>query len=68
MGSGAIYKRLGYLIETLDISIPNQEDRLRHWWQSMSQGIALLDLGGPQIGPVKTKWRIRVNVPAWIET
>lgn len=65
MGSGAIYKRLGYLIETLDISIPNREDRLRNWRQSMSQGIALLDLGGPQTGSVKTKWRVRVNVPAW---
>ena len=68
MGSGAIYKRLGYLIETLNISIPNQEDRLRNWRQSMSQGIALLDLGGLQIGSVKTKWRVRVNVPAWNET
>ena len=68
MGSGAIYKRLGYLIETLNISIPNQADRLRHWRQSMSQGIALLDLGGLQNGSVKTKWRVRVNVPAWNET
>ena len=68
MDSGAIYKRLGYLIETLNISIPNQEDRLRNWRQSMSQGIALLDLGGPKIGSVKTKWRVRVNVPAWNET
>ena len=68
MDSGAIYKRLGYLIETLDISIPNREDRLRNWRQSMSQGIALLDLGGLQNGSVKTRWRVRVNVPAWNET
>ena len=68
MGSGATYKRLGYLIETVNISIPNQEDRLWKWRQGMSQGIALLDLGGPKIGSVKTKWRVRVNVPAWNET
>jgi predicted transcriptional regulator of viral defense system len=68
MGSGAIYKRLGYLIDALNISIPNQEDRLRNWRQTMSQGIALLDLGGPQNGSVKTKWPVRVNVPAWNET
>jgi len=68
MGSGAIYKRLGYLIETLNISIPNQEDRLQNWRQSLSQGIALLDLGGLQVGSVRTKWRVRVNVPAWSET
>ena len=68
MGSGAIYKRLGYLIETLNISIPNQEARLRNWRQNMSQGIALLDLGGLQVGSVKTKWRVKVNVPAWNET
>ncbi len=68
MGSGAIYKRMGYLIETLNISFPDQEARLRTWQQSMSQGIALLDLGGLQTGSVKTKWRVRVNVPAWSET
>jgi predicted transcriptional regulator of viral defense system len=67
MGSGAIYKRLGYVIETLNIPIPDLEARLRAWQQSMSQGIALLDLGGWQTGPVKTKWRVRVNVPAWSE-
>ena len=68
MGSGAIYKRLGYMIERLNISIPNIEDRLQNWRQSMSQGVDLLDLGGLQIGYVKTKWRVRVNVPAWNET
>ena len=68
MGSGAIYKRLGYLVETLAISMPYREDRLRDWRRSMSQGIALLDLGGLQTGAVTTKWRVRVNVPAWNET
>jgi predicted transcriptional regulator of viral defense system len=68
MGSGAIYKRLGYLIETLNISIPHRDDRAQSWRQSMSQGIALLDLGGAKIGSVKTRWRVRVNVPAWNES
>jgi predicted transcriptional regulator of viral defense system len=64
MGSGAIYKRLGYLIERLAISIPEKEARLARWQAQLTQGIALLDLGGARTGPVRTKWRLWVNAPA----
>jgi predicted transcriptional regulator of viral defense system len=64
MGSGAVYKRLGYLIEHLDFPIPEKEARLASWQAQLTQGIALLDLGGARSGPVRTKWRVRVNAPA----
>ncbi len=61
--SGAIYKRLGYLLEHLDIPMPNREIRLKAWEKRLSQGIAWLEPGGEQSGPVVTRWRIRVNNP-----
>ena len=65
MGSGAIYKRLGFLVETLPVQIPDRGARLQAWQERMSQGIAWLDIDGIREGPVKTKWRVRVNVPEW---
>jgi predicted transcriptional regulator of viral defense system len=61
-GSGAVYKRLGYLIERLDVDIPNRDDLLTGWQGRLTQGIAWLEPGGDRSGPVKTRWRIRVNV------
>ena len=61
IGSGAIYKRLGYLVDGLDITMPDREGRLDRWRKSLSQGIALLDPGKERVGPVNTAWRIRVN-------
>lgn len=65
MGSGAVYKRLGFLVDILDLPIPKRSARLRAWQEKMSQGISWLDLAGVREGPVKTKWRVRVNVPEW---
>jgi predicted transcriptional regulator of viral defense system len=59
--SGAIYKRLGYLIEQLDVPMPDREIRLAAWKAKLTQGIAWLEPGGAQTGPVVTRWRIRVN-------
>ena len=61
-GSGAVYKRLGYLIERLDVDIPNRHHLLTGWQERLTQGIAWLEPGGDRTGPVKTRWRIRVNV------
>ena len=63
MGSGAIYKRLGYLVDHLEIAIPEKDATLARWQARLTQGIALLDLGSGHTGPVKTKWRVRVNAP-----
>ncbi len=67
IGSGAIYKRLGYLVDSLDITLPDREGRLDRWRQSLSQGIALLDPGQERVGPVNTAWRIRVNATVLVE-
>jgi predicted transcriptional regulator of viral defense system len=61
MRSGAIYKRLGYLVDSLDIAIPDLEWRLDQWRRSLSEGIALLEPGRKPEGPVHTAWRVRVN-------
>ena len=61
-GSGAVYKRLGYLIEHLDISIPNKRSMLMEWHSNLTEGISWLEPAGEHNGPVKTRWRIRVNV------
>ncbi|MBU1661249.1 MAG: type IV toxin-antitoxin system AbiEi family antitoxin domain-containing protein [Chloroflexi bacterium] len=59
--SGAVYKRLGYLIERLGTPMPDREIRLAKWKEKLTQGIAWLEPGGAQTGPVVTRWRIRVN-------
>ena len=61
-GSGAVYKRLGYLIERLDVEIPNRDQIIKEWQGRLTHGIAWLEPGGERNGPVKTRWRIRVNV------
>ena len=60
-GSGAVYKRLGYLVDQLGIPMPDREIRLTAWKERLTQGIAWLEPGGAQTGPVVTRWRIRVN-------
>jgi predicted transcriptional regulator of viral defense system len=60
--SGAVYKRLGYLVERLELEIPNRELMVNEWQSRLTQGIAWLEPGGGKNGPVRTRWRIRVNV------
>jgi predicted transcriptional regulator of viral defense system len=62
MGSGAIYKRLGYLVEALDIPVPDRDQSLKRWRKRMTQGIASLEPGGSGEGKIDTSWRILVNV------
>jgi len=61
-GSGAIFKRLGYLAEALDVPIPEAERRIAAWRKQLSQGTALLDSRGPRKGPIDSRWRVRVNL------
>jgi predicted transcriptional regulator of viral defense system len=57
------FKRLGYLIEMLDLPIPEREERLARWRRSLSTGIVLLEPGrDSRKGRVVTRWRLRVNV------
>ena len=66
MGSGALYKRLGLLVEMLGekVSVPDRQRRIEAWRSRLTGGYAPLDTGGPASGPVNSRWRVRVNVPA----
>jgi predicted transcriptional regulator of viral defense system len=61
-GVGSLTKRLGYLVETLNLPIPQYQERLETWRQSLSSGISLLEPGHDTGGPIVTRWRLRVNV------
>jgi len=61
-GGGVVVKRLGYLVETLALPIPDRERRVERWQGMLSQGISLLEPTAGTKGPVATRWRIRVNV------
>jgi predicted transcriptional regulator of viral defense system len=62
--SGAVYKRVGYLVEELDIAIPDQDRRLMKWRKKITKGIAPLEPGLEKLGPINTHWRVRINVRA----
>jgi predicted transcriptional regulator of viral defense system len=62
MGSGAIYKRLGYMVDSLDIPIPDRNKSLKRWREGMTQGIASLEPGGSGEGKIDSSWRIHVNI------
>jgi predicted transcriptional regulator of viral defense system len=60
--SGAVVKRVGYLVETLDLPLPDRRERLERWREHLTAGIALLEPGGEPAGPTQRRWRIRDNV------
>jgi predicted transcriptional regulator of viral defense system len=60
--SGAVFKRLGYLVETLDIPIPDRENLMAGWQQKITTGIAMLDPGEPGQGVTQRRWRICDNI------
>lgn len=61
-GVGSPIKRLGYLVETLELPLPNREERLARWQSTLTAGIALLEPGRGRSGRIVTRWRLRVNV------
>ena len=60
--SGAVYKRLGHLVEALALPIPDRAERLAAWQTHLSAGIAPLDSGEPAGGSVHMRWRVRDNI------
>jgi predicted transcriptional regulator of viral defense system len=58
IGSGAIFKRLGYLLETLAL---NQADLITQARSRLSTGISLLEPSAPSSGPRVPRWGIRAN-------
>ena len=60
MGNSAIIKRLGYLIETLDIPVdPNTLAKMR---KAISQGMSALDPTMHRKGTYTTRWNLLLNV------
>lgn len=60
---GAVVKRLGFLVEMLDIPVPDRERRLRRWQERISAGISQLDPSSSRDdGKIVTRWGVRVNV------
>jgi predicted transcriptional regulator of viral defense system len=58
---GTVVKRLGYLVEVL--KLPDQEDRLIRWQSLITRGVSPLEPGAGNLGPVRTRWQVRINVP-----
>ena len=59
-GGGVVAKRLGYLAESLMISIP--DGMLSHWHELVTKGISLLEPGLEQKGAVVTRWQLQINI------
>jgi predicted transcriptional regulator of viral defense system len=61
-GGGVVAKRLGYLVETLSLPIPDRVSTINHWQTMISKGISQLEPGLGQSGPVVTRWQLQINV------
>ncbi len=60
LGHGAVFKRLGFVAENLkQFPLP----LLEKLHLKIKAGIIKLDPHGPNVGPIITKWRIRINIP-----
>lgn len=60
MKNGAILKRLGYLLQKLEIKIPADIDKKIR--QNISNGYAVLNPSGKKKGKHKSEWKLLVNV------
>jgi len=58
-GNRAIFKRLGYIIETLGVDAP---DLVVACTARVSRGISLLDPSAGRSGRILTRWNLRLNV------
>lgn len=70
MKNGAIFKRLGYLLERLNLGSEELRDRLA---KDVSEGYSLLDPLSPHAGKHLARWHLVVNVAdddllGWRET
>ena len=65
--TGSPAKRIGYLVESLELPLSDREGRLRRWRRSLSSGIVDLEPGhSGSDGRIVTRWRLRVNADeAW---
>jgi len=62
--SGAVVKRLGFLVESMKIAHPPEPEALSHWQRLLTAGISPLDPSSPrEPHRIATRWRIEVNLP-----
>lgn len=59
LGNRTVFKRLGYLVETLEFDRPELIAACR---ERVSAGVSLLDPDGPKDGRRVSRWGLRVNV------
>jgi len=59
LGNRAVFKRLGYLAEMPGLGSASLVDACR---SRISAGVSLLDPSSPPIGPILTRWNLRLNV------
>lgn len=59
LGNHAVFKRLGYLIETLGIQAP---DLVARCIERKSPGLTLLDPSVAEKGKILRRWNLRVNI------
>ena len=63
-GSGAVVKRLGFLVETLELAHPPEPKTLDEWLDLLTAGISKLDPSTPrEPHRIATRWRIEVTLP-----
>ncbi|WP_420464051.1 type IV toxin-antitoxin system AbiEi family antitoxin domain-containing protein [Candidatus Palauibacter sp.] len=63
-GSGAVVKRFGFLVETLELTHPPEPRMLDEWLALRTAGISKLDPSTPgEPHRIATRWRIEVNLP-----
>lgn len=58
-GNRSVYKRLGYLLEALDIE---SSGLIEACGASMSSGVVSLDPSAPEEGSIVKRWNLRINV------
>jgi len=62
--SGAVVKRLGFLVESIGLSHPPEPRTLDQWQDLLTAGINLLDPSSPrEAHRIATRWRMGVNLP-----
>jgi predicted transcriptional regulator of viral defense system len=56
-------KRVGYLVEALDLAIPDRTARIARWQEKIAPGTVLLEPGrATAAGTITTRWQLRINV------
>lgn len=59
LGNGAVFKRLGFLVETLQLDVPQLVAECQ---ERQSTGISALDPTVDRKGRILSRWNLRVNV------